>query len=227
MPPPEQPTGVPHRRRRFLAAAAAVVLVAAGVTAWATGGLDSSRGPAAVRPGRDVDQHLFRTRLLRARTAWLQESKYTERRHVLLVTASVTNLSRETALLRGPATDHNFPHSLFLRWPGTGPRPIFSRARAYKGETSTWMLHPRLPGFVVLEYVLPAGAVTPPQVTIDLAEFEYTEAGILDPRGYWEFKAAGFRTVKVRDPKNGRLRTTTKIDPELAARVTLPVEVAS
>jgi hypothetical protein len=227
VPPPEQPTGVLHRRRRFLAAAAAVVLVAAGVSAWATGGLDSTRKPATVRPGRNVDQHLFRTKLLRARTAWVQESKYTERRHVLLVTASVTNLSRETALLRGPATDHNFPHSLFLRWPGTGPRPIFSRAKAYKGEASTWMLQPRLPGQVVLEYILPEGAVTPGQVIIDLADFAYTKAGILDPRGYWEFKAAGFREVKVRDPKNGRLRTTTEIIPELAARVTLPVEVAS
>jgi hypothetical protein len=227
VPPPEQPTGVAHRRRRFLAAAAAVVLVTAGVCAWATGGLDSSGRPATVRPGRDVDQHLFRTRLLRARTGWLQESKYAERRHVLLVTASVTNLSRETALLRGPATDHNFPHSLFLRWPGTGPRPIFSRAKAYQGETSTWMLQPRLPGLVTLEYILPAGTSTPGQVVIDLADFAYTKAGILDPRGYWEFKAAGFREVKVRDPKNGRLRTTSQITPELAARVTLPVEVVS
>jgi hypothetical protein len=208
-------------------AVAATILMALGVTAWATGGLDPAEKTATVRPGGEIDQHLFRTRLLGARAAWIKESKFTQGRHVLLVTASVTNLSRETLLLRGPATDHNFPHSLFLRWPGAGPKPQFTQAKAYKGETATWMLQPRLPAFVVLEYNLPQGAVTPDRITIDLADFEHTSAGILDPRGYWEFKAAGFRAVTVHDPKNGRLRATTEIVPQIIARVTLPVHVAA
>ena len=198
-----------------------------GLGAWLLGGFRSAERVRAVRAGGEVDQTLFRTRLLEARAGWVQESKYVQRRHVLLLVASVTNLSRQTQLLRGPATDHNFPHSLFPQWPRGGKVAVFSQAKAYQGNISTWQLQPRLPARVVLEYDLPAGMAAPARLTVGLAGFAYTASGILDPRGYWEFQATGFRAVRQRDPVSGRMRTTTQIVPRIVARVTLPVTEAA
>src|SRR4051794_12487778 len=77
-----------HPRARVAGCAAAALLIAAGAL-WATGGLDPADTPARVAPGKEVDQHLFRTKLVGAHVTTIK--KFGQTMRVLVINAWVTN----------------------------------------------------------------------------------------------------------------------------------------
>ncbi|MEV0405960.1 hypothetical protein [Actinoallomurus sp. NPDC050550] len=211
-----------HPRARVAGYAAAAVLIAVGAL-WATGGLDPADAPARVAPGKEVDQHLFRTKLVGAHVATIKKFGKTTR--MLVINAWVTNPTRET---QGTyALDDNvFAHGMFLYWrTQNGPRPKQVDAQGVAGDTLFRALQPRLPTYVAVQYELASGARVPDHVTVALADYQYTESGLLDPRGYWVWKSRGYETRYETDPLTHKSGRVTHIIPVLVANVTLPVKV--
>lgn len=188
---------------------------------WLGGGLRPADRPVRARPGQEVDQHLFRTRLMGAHVATSRKTPYQPSGRLLVVNAWVTNTSRETQWTHGP-DDVFFSHGLFPRW-GAGPAPRLLTAQSLAGDTLFYSLQPREPTYVAVQYDLPAGARVPDRLTVGLAGYAYTSAGILDPRGYWSYDASGYRTVRERDPVTHRVGLATETVPRMVAEVTLPV----
>jgi hypothetical protein len=87
-------------RARGTASAVAAVLVAAAAL-WASGGLRAADAPRSVRPGQEVDQHLFRTRLVGAHVAVIPKTRFTAARRLLVVNAWVVNPTHETVGTHG------------------------------------------------------------------------------------------------------------------------------
>ncbi|MDN3351785.1 hypothetical protein [Actinomadura sp. DC4] len=210
-------------RARIAASTALVLLVGAGAL-WLSGGLRAADTPRSVRPGREVDQHLFRTRLVGAHVAVLAKTKFTAGRRLLVVNAWVVNPTRETiATHRGD--DHDaFSQGMFLRWQArNGPAPRLVDAQGIAGNTLFHSLQPRLPTYVAVQYELAANTVVPDHVTVALARYEHAGAGVLDPRGYWEWEARRYEKKNETDPLTHKSGRVTRIIPVLAADVTLPV----
>jgi hypothetical protein len=212
-------------RARVTACATLAVLVGVGVL-WLSGGLRAADTPRYVRPGREVDQHLFRTRLVGAHVAVVAKTKFTAERRLLVINAWVTNPTHETLGTNGTDSDHSvFSHGMFLHWnPRNGPLPKLADAQAIAGNTLFRSLQPQLPTYVAVQYELTPATVVPDQVTVALASYERTEAGILDPRGYWEWKARRYEKKVETNPLTHRSGRVTEIIPVLAANVTLPVK---
>lgn len=209
-----------HPRARVAGYVTAAVLVTAG-TLWATGGLDPADAPVRAKPGQEIEQHLFRTRLVDAHIVTIK--KFGESMRMLVVGAWVTNPTRETLGTYG--TDDNvFAHGMFLHWRSQdGPRPKQVDAQAIAGETLFRSLQPRLPTYVAVQYQLASGTRVPDDVTVALADYEHTESGILDPRGYWGWKARRHETKYETDPLTHKSGRVTRTIPVLVADVTLPV----
>ncbi|MCO6006166.1 hypothetical protein NE236_14330 [Actinoallomurus purpureus] len=209
-----------HPRARVAGYATAAVLVVVG-TLWANGGLDSAGTPVRAGPGKEIDQHLFHTRLVGAHVTTVK--KFGENTRMLVVNAWVTNPTRETLGTYG--TDDNvFGHGVFLHWRSQdGPRPEPIDAQAIAGDTLFRSLQPRLPTYVAVQYRLAAATRVPDHVTVALADYERTESGILDPRGYWEWKARRHETRYETNPLTHKSGRVTHIIPVLVADVTLPV----
>ncbi len=211
-------------RARVTASATLAALVAAGALALA-GGLDAADTPATVRPGHEVDQHLFRTRLVGAHVATIPGGKYTAARRLLVINAWVVNATRETVGTTGADTAHDtFSRGLFLRWNGhDGPVPRLTDAQGIAGDTLFRSLQPRLPTYVAVQYELTPTTVVPDRLTVALVSYRRTDAGILDPRGYWEWAARGYERKTETNPLTHRTGRVTRIVPLPAAYVTLPV----
>lgn len=212
-------------RARVAAYATLTVLVGVSVL-WLSGGLRAADTPRSVPPGREVDQHLFRTRLVGAHVAVIKKTKFTAERRLLVINAWVTNPTRETLGTSGADNDHEvFSHGMFLHWnPRNGPRPKLVDAQAIAGNTLFRSLQPQLPTYVAVQYELTPRTVVPEQVTVALASYEHTEAGILDPRGYWEWQARRYEKKVETNALTHRSGLVTEIIPVLAADVTLPVK---
>ncbi|MCO5993920.1 hypothetical protein [Actinoallomurus rhizosphaericola] len=209
-----------HPRARVAGYVTAAVLVAVG-TLWAIGGLDPADTPVPTPPGREVDQHLFRTRLIGAHVATVK--KFGQSTRMLVINAWVTNPTRETLGTYG-LDDDVFAHGMFLHWrTQDGPRPKQVDAQAIAGDTLFRSLQPRLPTYVAVQYELASGARVPDHVTVALADYEHTESGVLDPRGYWEWKARRYQTRYETNPLTHRSGRVTHIIPVLVADVRLPV----
>jgi hypothetical protein len=142
---------------------------------------------------------------------------------MLIINAWVTNPTRETLGTYG--TDDNvFAHGMFLRWrTQDGPRPKQIDAQAIAGDTLFRSLQPRLPTYVAVQYELAAGARVPDHVTVALADYEHTDSGVLDPRGYWDWKARRYERAHETNPLTHRSGWVTHIIPVLVADVRLPV----
>jgi hypothetical protein len=209
-------------RPRARVAASATLAVLLGVGAlWLSGGLRAADTPRPMRPGQEVDQHLFRTRLVAAHVAVTPKTKYTAARRLLVINAWVVNPTRETVGTNGIGHDV-FSHGLFLYWK-TGPRPNLVDAQGIAGNTLFRSLQPGLPTYVAVQYELAANTVVPDRVKIALASYEHTDAGILDPRGYWEWAARRYEKKTETNALTHKSGRVTEIIPVLAATVTLPV----
>lgn len=213
-------------RPRARVAASATLAVLAGVgTLWLTGGLGAADAPRSVPPGREVDQRLFRTRLVGAHVTATPKGTFTTAKRLLVINAWVTNPTRQTLGTYAGAGHDVFAHGLFLHWDTrNGPRPELVDAQAIAGDTLFRSLQPRLPTYVAVEYSLAANTVVPGRVTVALARYERTSAGVLDPRGYWEWAPRRYVKRAETDPVTHRRATVTEIVPVLAANVTLPVK---
>ena len=213
------------RPRARIAASATLAAATAAGALWLTGGLDAADTPPAVRPGREVDQRLFRTRLVGAHVATVPKTKLVPARRLLVINAWVVNATRETVGTTGADTAHDtFSHGLFLHWnPRNGPAPRLAGAQGLAGDTLFRSLQPRLPTYVAVQYELAATTVVPDHLTVALASYHRTDAGILDPRGYWDWEARGYERKTETDPLTHRTGRVTEIIPALAADVTLPV----
>ncbi|GAA4612471.1 hypothetical protein GCM10023195_53500 [Actinoallomurus liliacearum] len=210
-----------HPRARVAGYVTAAVLVAVG-TFWATGGLGPADAPVRTGPGREIDQHLFRTRLAGAHVTTIK--KFGKSTRMLVINAWVTNPTRETQGTYGINNDV-FAHGMFLHWrTEDGPRPEQIDAQAIAGDTLFRSLQPRLPTYVAVQYQLAAGTRVPDHVTVALADYEHTESGVLDPRGYWEWKARRDETAYETNPLTHKSGRVTHIIPVLVADVTLPVK---
>ncbi|GAA0316070.1 hypothetical protein NE235_28555 [Actinoallomurus spadix] len=210
-----------HPRARVAGYVTAAVLVAVG-TLWATGGLAPADAPVPTPPGREVDQHLFRTRLVGAHVATIK--KYGRSTRMLVINAWVTNPTRETLGTYG-LNDDVFAHGMFLRWKARdGPRPKLVDAQAIAGDTLFRSLQPRLPTYVAVQYELAAGTRLPDQVTVALADYQHTDSGVLDPRGYWDWKARRYERAHETNPLTHKSGWVTHIIPVLVADVRLPVK---
>jgi RNase P/RNase MRP subunit p29 len=212
-------------RARVAAYATLTVLVGVSVL-WLSGGLRAADTPRSVPAGRQVDQHLFRTRLVGAHVAVIKKTKFTSERRLLVINAWVTNPTRETLGTSGADSDHAvFSHGMFLHWnTRNGPRPNLVDAQAIAGNTLFRSLQPQLPTYVAVQYELTPRTVVPDHVTVALASYEHTEAGILDPRGYWEWQARRYEKKVETNALTHKSGLVTVIIPVLAANVTLPVK---
>jgi hypothetical protein len=210
-------------RARVTASATLAVLLGAGAL-WLSGGLRAAGTPRPVRPGQEVDQHLFRTKLVGAHVSVTPKTKYTAAGRSLVVNAWVVNPTRETVGTHS-GTDHDvFSHGLFLYWNArNGPRPNLVDAQGIAGDTLFRSLQPRLPTYVAVRYELAANTVVPDHVKIALASYEHTDAGVLDPRGYWEWAARRYERKTETNALTHKSGRVTEIIPVLAATVTLPV----
>lgn len=212
-----------HPRARVAGLVTAAVVAATGVL-WAAGGLDAAGTPARVAPGHEVDQHLFHTRLVGAHIATINGTRYVPGRRLLVINAWVTNPTRQTVGTHSGVSDDVFSHGLFLYWNArNGPRPKLTDAQGIAGDTLFRGLQPRLPTYVAVQYELAATARVPGQVTVALAAYEHTDAGILDPRGYWSWKPRRYETTVETDPLTHKRGRVTRIIPVLVADVTLSV----
>lgn len=213
------------RPRARVAASAALAVLAVGGALWLTGGLGAADAPASVPPGREVDQQLFRTRLVGAHITPTPKGTFTTAKRLLVINAWVTNPTRQTlGTYAGDAHD-TFAHGLFLHWnTRNGPPPALVDAQAIAGDTLFHSLQPQLPTYVAVEYALAANTVVPGRLAVALARYERTSAGVLDPRGYWEWAPRRYEMRVETDPDTHRRATVTEIVPVLAANVTLPVK---
>jgi hypothetical protein len=66
----------------------------------------------------------------------------------------------------------------------------------------------------------------PGQVRVALASCEHTDAGVLDPRGYWEWAARRYERKTETNALTHRTGRVTEIIPVLAATVSLPMRRA-
>lgn len=201
---------------------ACLAVIVAFAALWLGGGLRAADRPRPARPGQEIDQGLYRTKIIGAHVATIKKTAFQPSGRLLVVNAWVTNTSRETQSTHGLGSDAVFSHGIFLHWPG-GPAPKLTTAQGLAGQTLFYSLQPHEPTYVAVQYDLPANARVPDRLTVALAAYTYTEAGILDPRGYWGYDAKRFRTVRERDPVSHRLELTTMTIPKLAAEVTVPV----
>jgi hypothetical protein len=210
-------------RPRARAAAGATLALLAGVTAlWVSGGLRAADTPKPVPPGREVDQHLFRTKLVGAHVAKL--TRFGESQRLLVINAWVTNPTRETIGTGGLPHDV-FSHGMFLYWNAkNGPRPKLVDSQAIAGNTLYRSLQPRMPTYVAVQYELTATTRVPDQVTVALASYHHTRSGILDPRGYWDWEARSYKREFQTNPLTHRSGWATQIIPVLLADVRLPVK---
>lgn len=212
------------RPRARVAGLAAAALLSVTGALWATGGLDPADALVRARPGQEIDQRLFRTRLVGAHVTTIAKTKFAPERRLLVINAWVTNPTRETVGTHSGTADDVFSHGMFLHWrPEDGPRPKLVDAQGIAGDTLFRGLQPRLPTYVAVQYELAAGTRVPGHVTVALARYEHTDAGILDPRGYWAWEARRYEKrweTNALTHKRGRV---THIIPVLAADVTLPV----
>lgn len=208
-------------RARVTAALSAALLV--GTTAlWLSGGLRAADTPESVRPGREVDQHLFRTTLTGAHVA--NVTKFGQTTRLLVINAWVTNPTRQTLGTTGLGNDV-FSHGMFLYWKtANGPRPKLVDAQAIAGSTLYRSLQPRMPTYVAVQYQITATTRVPDHVTVALASYEHTQAGILDPRGYWDWEARRYETAHETNPLTHKSGRVTHIIPVLLANVSLPVK---
>ncbi|MFB9831114.1 hypothetical protein [Actinoallomurus acaciae] len=212
------------RPRARIVASATLVVVAGACALWLTGGLRAAGTPATVRPGQEVDQRLFRTRLVGAHVTTFPKTRFTAARRLLVINAWVTNPTRETVGTMSGTDDDVFAHGVFLRWDTRdGPRPRLTDAQAIAGNTLFRSLQPRLPTYVAVQYELAAATVVPDHITVALAGYRHTDAGIVDPRGYWSYQARRYTTRLERDPVTHRSGRVAQIIPVLVADVTLPV----
>jgi hypothetical protein len=212
------------RPRALVAASATLAVVVAAGALWLTGGLAPADAPATVRPGREVDQRLFRTRLVGAHVTTIPKTKFAPARRLLVINAWVVNPTRETVGTMSGTADDVFARGLFLYWNArNGPRPRLENAQGIAGDTLFRSLQPRLPTYVAVQYELTATTVVPDHITVALAGYQHTDAGILDPRGYWTYRPRRYTTRVERDPVTHRAGHVTEIIPVLVANVTLPV----
>ncbi len=212
-------------RARVAAASATLAVLAGACGLWLSGGLRAADTPTPVWPGREVDQHLFRTRLVGAHVAELGKTTFTPGKRLLVINAWVTNPTGETLGTSGGTAHDVFSHGLFLRWRAQdGPRPTLLDAQAIAGNTLFRSLQPRLPTYVAVQYALAPATVVPDHVTVALASYQRTEAGVLDPRGYWDWAPRGYEKKVETNPLTHRTGRVTEIVPVLAADVTLPVK---
>lgn len=210
-------------RARVAASATLAVLLGTGAL-WLSGGLRAADTPRSVRPGQEVDQHLFHTKLVGAHVSVIPKTKYTEARRLLVINAWVVNPTRETVGTHGGTGHDVFSHGLFLYWNArNGPRPNLVDAQGIAGNTLFRSLQPRLPTYVAVQYALAANTVVPDHVKVALASYEHTDAGILDPRGYWEWTARRYERKTETNALTHRSGRVTEIIPVLTANVTLPV----
>lgn len=201
-----------------------LAVIAASAALWLGGGLAPADRPPAVRPGAEVDQHLFRTKLVGAHVTETPGTKYTASRRLLVINAWVTNPTRTTIGTHGGTSDDVFSHGMFLHWKASyGPRPTLTDAQGIAGDTLFRGLQPHLPTYVAVQYELAPSARVPDRLTVALAGYEHTEAGVLDPRGYWIWEARRYETTTETDPVTHRTGRVTTIIPRLVADVTLPV----
>ncbi len=205
-------------RRLHVVIGASLSSVVALTALWLGGGLASADRPPEVRPGKEVDQHLFHTRLMGAHVTTTPERK------LLVINAWVTNPTRQTVGTHSGVSDDVFSHGMFLRWkPEYGPRPTLVDAQGIAGDTLFRGLQPRRPTYVAVQYELAAGARVPDRLTVALADYEHTAAGVLDPRDYWVWRARRYETRFETNPLTHRSGRVTHIIPVLIADVTLPV----
>jgi RNase P/RNase MRP subunit p29 len=210
-------------RARVTAYATLAVLIGVGAL-WLSGGLRAADTPRSVRPGQEVDQHLFRTRLVGAHVSVIPKTKFTPARRLLVINAWVVNPTRETVGTHSGLSHDVFSHGMFLHWKAqNGPRPNLVDAQGIAGTTLFRSLQPRLPTYVAVQYELAANTVVPDHVTVALASYEHTDAGVLDPRGYWDWAARRYEKKTETDALTHKSGRVTEIIPVLAANVTLPV----
>jgi hypothetical protein len=213
------------RPRALVAASATTTVVVAAGVLWLTGGLRAADTPATVRAGQEVDQHLFRTRLVGAHVTTVPKTKFAAARRLLVINAWVVNPTRETTGTMAGADDDVFAHGIFLYWnTRNGPRPTLKDAQGIAGDTLFRSLQPRLPTYVAVQYELSATTMVPDHIKVALAAYRRTAAGVLDPRGYWGYQPRRYTTRVERDPFTHRSGRVTRIIPVLVANVTLPVK---
>src|SRR5262249_24712506 len=149
--------------------------------------------------------------------------KFGESQRLLVINAWVTNPTSETLRTTGLNNDV-FSHGMFLHWRSeNGPDPKLVDAQGIAGDTLYRALQPQMPTYVAVQYQLTATTRVPDHVTVALACYEHITAGILDPRGYWDWEPRRFETAVETNPLTHKTGRVTHIIPVLVANVTLPV----
>jgi hypothetical protein len=235
----------PNSTRRWLIVGRIALLLAAAVaTVGAAGGLRAAPEHPIVGPGVAVDQGLYRTTALRASARPALVYGYDAARDELIdergvrvdVMLRVTNLSGQFQGLHDIYGGPSYMSGVGTRWPdGVRPLDDLGVARAHVAESATMSatLQPHRPTLVEVHYRLRAGMPAPKQLRVGLAEFEYVEDPMVDPRGDWSVVAKRYRRVRISDPVTGKLRrnrqtgtplTREEPVPRTAAEVRVPVE---
>ncbi|WP_432929490.1 hypothetical protein ACQPZZ_05300 [Microbispora sp. CA-135349] len=214
------PNGARRRRPVLVPVASALAVVGIGVTA-AFGGFTEApeKPPPTASPGETIDQGQFRTQFIKAIDTTEQGDFGTTKRYLELV-LKVTNMGKETASVgimpepgKGFRQSTTFASSLLRTRPEIktkyGPQvSVFSLG------VESRQLHPGITTTVVVKYELEPTAAAPPEISLDVGSFEYQKIGLRDQTHYWML--AGERE----DDKGA-------FEPEVAARITLPVRKES
>jgi hypothetical protein len=159
-----------------------------------------------------------------AHVSVIPKTKSTAARRLLVINAWVVNPTRETVGTHGGEGHDVFSHGMFLYWKAqNGPRPRLVDAQSIAGDTLFRSLQPRLPTYVAVQYELAANTVVPDRVTVALATYEHTDAGVLDSRGYWDWAARRYEKKTETNALTHKSGRVTESVPVLATNVTLPV----
>ncbi|WP_204051497.1 hypothetical protein [Microbispora siamensis] len=213
------PNGARRRRPVLVPVALALAVVGIGVTA-AFGGLKEApeKPPPTVSPGDMIDQGQFHTQFIKAIDT-TEKGDFGDTKRYLELVLKVTNMGDKTASV-GVMPDAG-KYSPFGSFAGSLLRTRPEIKTKYGPDVSvlslgveSHQLHPGITTTVVVKYELEPAATAPPEISLDVGSFEYEELGLLNQGHDWML-------VGERKDDKG------PFEPEVAARITLPVRKES
>ncbi|MEU6410988.1 hypothetical protein [Microbispora sp. NPDC046933] len=214
------PNGARRRRPVLVPVALALAVVGVGVTA-AFGGFTEAqeKPPPTVSPGDTIDQGQFRTQFIKAIDT-TEKGDFGDTKRYLELVLKVTNMGENTASVglmpepgKGFSRSTTFASSLLRTRPEIKTK-YGPKISVLSLGIESQQLHPGITTTVVVKYDLEPTATAPPEISLDVGSFVYEELGLRDQTHDW------WLSGELKDDKGS-------FEPEVAARITLPVRKES